>query len=432
MHCDERPKLITCRIPHGVCALLLRVAALLLVCVAPAAAQEVVRVFAGPLARSDVFRDALKTYTERQPGVKVEIVGGETPNDQRDFLGKAIAAAEPMADLVLVDVLRPAQWAALKWIEPLDSHLGNDRAALVARYLPASIASATIGGRIMALPLMVDAQFLFYRKDLFDKHGQKAPQEWGELKTGLQTILAAENQRNLRGFALAGGNVESTTCAYLASLWGAGSELVHGDGFHAEDPAHMRALAVWDELREAKLLPPDVATYQTDEVRHQMTLGNLVMGLGWGYMWPRFESEADSRVSGKIGIANPPGFTAGSGGGCIGGWHVAVVAASPVKMRAVDIARYLSSPETAKLLATRTGALPVFRDLYADPEILSAQPWFADALPILMKARTRPASPRYSEISEIVRGNFHAFLAGSRTAGAMISDMKTRFEMLFR
>jgi len=395
-------------------------------------AQEVVRVFAGPLARSEIFRDLLKGYSGRQPALKLEIVGGETQNEQRDFLAKALSAADPMVDLVLVDALRPAQWAALKWIEPLDPYLGSSRSATVERYLPASIASATVGDRIVALPFMADAQFLFYRKDLFDKHGQKVPQQWSELKSGLQAILAAENQRNLRGFGVAGGNVESTTCAFLASLWGAGSELVRSGGFQADDPANGTALAMWEELRAAKLLPPDVANYQTDEIRHQLTQGTLVMGLGWGYMWPRFEGEADSRVAGKIGIANPPGFSAGSGAGCVGGWHVAVVAASKVKGRAIEVARYLSSPETAKTLATRTGALPVFRDLYADPEILAAQPWFADALPVLMRARVRPASPRYNEISEIVRGNFHAFLSGNRTAEAMLSDMKTRFDLLFR
>lgn len=408
------------------------VAAALLVVAVPAKAQEVVRIFAGPFARSEAFRDFLKSYSERQPAVKLEIVGGETLNDQRDFLGKALAAAEPMADLALVDALRPAQWAALKWIEPLDSHLGNDRAALIERYLPASIASATIGGKIVALPFVADAQLLFFRKDLFEKHGQKVPQDWAELKAALQAVLAAENQRNLRGFAIAGGNVESTTCAYLASLWGAGSELVGAKGFQADDPAHLRVLSMWDDLRNSKILPPESANYQTDEIRHQITQGALVAGLGWGYMGSRFQSEADSRVAGKIGIANPPGFSPGSGAGCIGGWHVAVVAASPVKTRAVDVARFLSSLETAKILAIKTGALPVFQSLYTDPEVLAAQAWFAEVLPVITRAKPRPASPRYSEISEIVRGNFHAFLAGTRTAEAMIADMKSRFELLFR
>lgn len=420
------------QIAYPIRALLPFAMAMPLLLSAPLRAQEAIRIFAGPLARSEVFRDLLRSYSERQPSVKLEMVGGETINEQREFLAKALSAAEPMTDLVLVDALRPAQWAALKWIEPLESYLGSDRAGLVARYLPATIASTTIGDRIVALPFMADAQFLFYRKDLFDKHGQKVPQDWNELKTSLQTILAAENQRNLRGFALAGGNVESTTCAYLASLWGAGSDIVRDRGFQADDPAHKNALAMWDELRTTKLLPADVASYQTDEVRHQLTQGTLVMGLGWGYMWPRFEGEAGSRVAGKIGIANTPGFTGGSGAGCIGGWHVAVVAASRVKGRAIEVVRYLSSPETAKTLAIKTGALPVFRELYADPEVLAAQPWFADALPVLMRARVRPASPRYNEISEIVRGNFHAFLAGNRTTEAMLVDMKSRFELLFR
>ena len=37
--------------------------------------------------------------------------------------------------------------------------------------------------------------------------------------------------------------------------------------------------------------------------------------------------------------------------------------------------------------------LPVFPEVYTDPDVLKANPWFKDALPVVETARSRPVSP---------------------------------------
>jgi multiple sugar transport system substrate-binding protein len=400
---------------------------------APAApAQTVLRIFAGPQSRSEVFRDILAQYSAANPAIRVEIVGGESIGEQRDFLARALALKEPALDLTLIDVLRPTQWALARWIEPLDASLGADKAGLLADYLPAVRESASVGGTLYALPLQADAQFFFYRRDLLEKYALKPPRDWAELKASAQTVLSGENQRGLHGLEAPGAAVESAVCTFLTSLWGTGERLFNDGKPDLDTPGVAKALALWSELKVDKIVPGDIANTSTDEVRSNFAAGNLIFGLGWGYMWPRFQNEAASRVQGKVGIARLPGFIQDAGAGCIGGWHVAVMAGTPAKAEAIRLARYLSSPATAKVMALRTGALPVFMSLYQDPEILAAQPWFSEALPVLMRARTRPGNARYSEISEAIRLNFQAVLAGSKTVDAAIGDMKARLSLIFR
>ena len=65
----------------------------------------------------------------------------------------------------------------------------------MARYLPAYREANIVGGKVIALPYFADAQFLYYRKDLFEKHGVQPPKTWTELHDGTKKIMDAEKQR---------------------------------------------------------------------------------------------------------------------------------------------------------------------------------------------------------------------------------------------
>ena len=152
----------------------------------------------------------------------------------------------------------------------------------------------------------------------------------------------------------------------------------------------------------------------------------------WGYVWNRAENDADSKVKGKVGVAELPHDVGGSSATCIGGWQVAVSAFSKNKQEAVKFARYLSSPEVSKMQAIMASHMPVFPSVYKDPEVLKANPWFADALPVVESAKSRPVSPQYPQVSDAVRGSMNAYLAGTRTTDAALADMKSKLAPIFR
>ena len=59
--------------------------------------------------------------------------------------------------------------------------------------------------------------------------------------------------------------------------------------------------------------------------------------------------------------------------------------------------------------------LPVFPSVYKDPDVLKANPWFADALPVVESAKSRPVSAQYPQVSDVIRSNMNAYLAGTKT-----------------
>ena len=153
-------------------------------------AQTTLRIFTGGQQRPDVMRKIADDYEKRTPGVKIEVeVGGATSEQQQQYLNTVLASKDSALDVILIDVIRPAQWAAAQWAEPLDAFLGADKDKIMARYLPAYREANIVGGKVIALPYFADAQFLYYRKDLLEKHGVQPPKTWAELQAGAEKVM---------------------------------------------------------------------------------------------------------------------------------------------------------------------------------------------------------------------------------------------------
>lgn len=399
-----------------------------------ALAQTTLRIFTGGQQRPDVMRKIADEYEKRAPGVKIEVeVGGATSEQQQQYLNTVLASKDSALDVVLIDVIRPAQWAAAQWAEPLDGYLGAEKDAVMAKYVPAYREANIVNGKVIALPYFADVQLLYYRKDLLEKHGLTPPKTWAELKAAAQKIQGAEGNPNLSGFQTAGAPIEGTVCTYLVPMWGAGGELTDKAGkLSLNTEAARKPFELWADLKAANVTPANLAEIPTDRIRQNFQAGNLVFAMTWGYVWNRAENDPDSQVKGKTAVVPLPGFTADKAATCIGGWQLAVSSFSKNKAEAVKFARFLSSPEVSKMQAILASHMPVFPEVYTDPDVLKANPWFKDALPVVQTARARPVTPSYPQVSEVMRTNMNAFLAGTKTADAALAEMNSRLGALFR
>ena len=72
------------------------------------------------------------------------------------------------------------------------------------------------------------------------------------------------------------------------------------------------------------------------------------------------------------------------------------------------------------------------KSLYNDKAVLTANPHFKALYPIVTKARPRPVTPAYPRVSEIIRNNVSAAVAGSKSVDAALNDMKRDLEPLLK
>src|SRR6516165_1577060 len=119
----------------------------------PAYAQTTLRIFTGGQQRPDIMRKIADEYQKKNPNVKVEVeVGGATSDAQQQYLSTVLSSKDSELDVILIDVIRPAQWAAQGWAEPLDSYFGADKPKILSQYLKAYAEADQVNGKLIALP----------------------------------------------------------------------------------------------------------------------------------------------------------------------------------------------------------------------------------------------------------------------------------------
>eukprot|EP01037_Dinobryon_pediforme_P001932 gene1934-1964_t len=394
-------------------------------------AETTLTVFVSPQQRPDVMRLAFDRFEAANPGTKIAIqTGGTTSELQAAYLNTVMSAKDTTLDVFMLDIVRPAQFAAAEWTVPLNNAVGDTK-ALMKTYLPAYAEADEVGGKLVALPAFADTMFLYYRKDLLEKYKLSVPKTWSELAAAAKIIQAGEKNPDLQGLSFQAAAIEGTVCTFLLPYWSMGKQLVSDGRLTWDKDAASKSFALWTDMVKQGVAARNIAEVATETTRKDFQAGKVAFGVLWSYGWGLFQGP-DSAVNDKVGVAVLPSTDGGQPVSCIGGWQWGVSAYSTHKDESIKLVRFMSSPETAKLLAVKGSLMPVFPELYKDPDVLAAVPWYANALPVVTAAKSRPVTARYNEVSDIIRTQTNAVLAGAVTSDEAVTQMEARLRRVLR
>jgi trehalose/maltose transport system substrate-binding protein len=358
---------------------------------------------------------------QAKTGKKAKVVPVPTgSNEKLTLFQQHLAAESPDIDIYPIDVIWPGLLA--NHLVDLTPYISSE---LKDQYIPQIIASNTVNGKIVALPLYVQVGLLYYRKDLLEKYNLPVPSSWEELETTSQKIMKEEHTQGndqLWGFLFQGRAEEGLTCNALEwiSSYKGGGQIVEPNGrVSVDNPAAVsivNRVAGW----VGTLSPKGVLNYKQEDARGVFQLGQAIFMRNWPYAWPVLNSE-DSSVAGKIGIRQlPRGGKDGKSSGTTGGSNFAVSKYSRHKMDAINLILFLTSAPELKRRALEHGYYPTMTHLYEDPEVLAISPVAGIMLDVLRKGVTpRPAAqtgPKYSQASAIFWNMVHGTLSGKAPA----------------
>jgi multiple sugar transport system substrate-binding protein len=392
---------------------------------APAFADADLKIFVSSQHQPDVWRKVLDKYEAANPGVKVTIeTGGNTSEAQAQYLNTVMSAKDANLDVLMLDVIRPAQYAAAGWTSDF---AGKDMSV----YLPAYAEANTVDGKIVALPAFADAMFLYYRKDLLDKYGIAPPKTWEELAAATKKIAEGEKNPELQGLSFQGKAIEGAVCTFLLPYWSQGKNLVEDGKLTFDHDAAVTALSLWKGFVDTGVAKKNIAEVATDDTRKEFQAGSAAFAVNWSYAWTHFQG-AESAVKGNVGVTRLPALGSGEQASCLGGWEWGVSAYSTHQDEAKKLVEYLSSEDVSVFMAANGSLLPTYAGAYKNEEVLKAVPWFADALQVVETAKVRPVTPRYNEVSEVIRTTVNAVLAGVTTPEDGASQIEARLKRILR
>ncbi len=363
------------------------------------------------------IREQLDIF-EKQTGHKVSLVT-MPPSSSEQFSQYRLwlAAGNKDVDVYQTDVVWAPQLA--------DQFVDLTEAAkdVVGQHFPSIIASQTVNGRLVALPVFTDAPALFYRKDLLEKYDKTPPKTWDELAATAKEIQEKERaagQADLWGYVFQGNAYEGLTCNALEWVKSSGGgQIVEPDGTISIN--NEKAAAAIDRIKGwvGTISPQGVLAYQEEESRGVWQTGNSVFMRNWPYAYALGNGD-DSAVKGKFAVAPLPTATDGDQpSSTLGGWNVAVSKYSDDQEAATALAKFLSSAEVQKRRAIELSNLPTVAALYDDAEVAKAQPFMPAWKPIFESAVPRPSAVtkvKYNEVSAKFWNAVHNSLSGNGTA----------------
>lgn len=249
-----------------------------------------------------------------------------------------------------------------QWIPSLANLMDAMDARLAAkkidlqRYPGAFLKLGQVEGRQLGLPTRAHVQLLFYRRDLFEKHGLQAPKTWDEVITVSKTL---QEKENIAGIALPyGKNNGQNLMVWYNMLWGRGADVFDEKGMPAfASEAGLKATQDYvDLLRTHKVAPAAAVSFSEQDAVNSMRGGNSAMVPVW--WWVRgglLDPKVSKLTESQVGFAPLPSYAGGKTSTYINCWIYALTKNGKNKDAAMEFVTFVTEPS-------------VERDILLDPK----------------------------------------------------------------
>ncbi|MFI5084323.1 MAG: ABC transporter substrate-binding protein [Actinomycetales bacterium] len=363
---------------------------------------------------SNVVRPLVDKWNAAHPDEKVTFKEQSDQADQQhDDLVQHFQAKGSDYDVVDVDVVWTAEFAAKGWLQPLKDQMAIDTSAM----LPATVKTATYNNTLFAAPQTSDGGILYYRKDLVPT----PPKTWDEMM-GMCSIAKAQN---IGCYAGQLAKYEGLTVNVAEAINTAGGTIVGADGKPTVNTPEAKAgLQNLATAYKDGNIPTEAITFQEEQSRQAFESGKLMFLRNWPYVYNLAKTDGASTVKDTFGIAPLPGKD-GPGASSLGGHNLAVSVYSKHKATDKDFLAFMTSAETEKFYATQGSLAPVLGALYSDAALVQQLPYLPVLKTSIDNAVPRPVTPFYPAVTKAVQDNAYAAIKGDKSVDQALTDMQS-------
>ena len=345
---------------------------------------------------------------EALSGIKVKYQYVPFAGMREKLTAELVAQTDQYDVLSVMDVWGPA---LVNLFDPLNDRLADKQIDMAARYPHAHLRAARDGNgngkNILGFPIRGHVQLLFYRKDIFNKLGLKAPETWDQMVDVGKQVQA---KTDLSGVAMYYGKTAGQNLMiWFNYLWGKGGELLDAKGQPAfNSPQGVAATQAYiDVLLKHKVAPPGSASFNETDAVNSVAQGKSAMVPVW---WWRYAGLTDTKTSTlkpeQVGFAPLPSMPGKDATTYTNSWFYGINRSSRKKDAAMEYLTWLSQPEIERsvlLDRSRNEVVAVQTRNLIDPDVnLRFGGMHLFGAQALKGAKGTPLFPQWAQVSDIL------------------------------
>ena len=366
---------------------------------------------------SDVTNAYAPLLADMTDATGIKILQTIVPYNQRlDKINTAVLGGADV-DLVQMDTVWTAQFAAAGWVDDLTDRLPRT----IKTDIPASALSAVMyRGRLYGIPVFNSAKHLFYNQRLLKEAGFDHP------PTTLDEFVVQASQLTKPG---QWGSIwswrqsEALICDWLSIMFTqAGAQFLDD-----QDKAVFNTMGGTEALQwmigllyTHRAADPASLESTEDDVRKALQTGAYALTYNWEGVLPEANDPTKSPAAPHIRVALLPGGNGAKSASVSGAEGWAILAHSKRKAAAWKLLEHMASPAWQTKAAIMTGNYPIFASLYIDQTLQQTIQDFSVYGEQFKYLVTRPQLVSYARASDILQTHLHrALLRKVSPKGAM-------------
>ncbi|MFF3501074.1 ABC transporter substrate-binding protein [Streptomyces sp. NPDC003247] len=350
---------------------------------------------------------------------KEKVTFEEPTFDADQFRAKVAQAAQAKSDtfsVISMDVVWTGEFAKRGYVVPLP-----DDAVDTSEFLSGPVETATYDGKLYGVPWKTDTGILYYRKDLLDKYGLKAPTTWAELAEACEKVAEPEG---IDCYAGQHGQTEGLTVNVSEAVNSAGGSLVTDGKPTADTPEAIKGLTFLADAFKKGWAAPEALTYDEEAGRARFQSGELLFQRNWPYMYALANAKGEgNKAAGKFDIAPLPGAD-GAGSATLGGHNLAISTYAKNKATALDFIKFFTQEDNQKQNLLVGSYAPTRSAVYEDKDVVSEIPYLSTMKTALDKAVPRPAAVPYQQVTAAIQEAGLAVEKGTKTPAEAAKDLQ--------
>ena len=356
---------------------------------------------------------------------------GATTQDLHDKFVQVGAAKDPVADIVSMDVPYVPEFAAAGWTIAMDAALPKDE---LAKFFKGTLEGATYDNKLYAIPWYNNGPGLYYRKDLLEAKGLKAPKTYDELLTVAKAVQTAD----IAGFAMQLAQGEAGIINWMEYLWGYGGNLVDDKLKTVVDQGTAGVdgmQKILDFIYKDKIIPEAALQFKLSaDVINLFRTGKVAMIRLWfSSAGELYKPDTTLKTEQWEIVPLPSKDGSKAGPGCLGTWNLGVSMSSKKQQAAIEAIKLLTNPDNQKARMLGNGNLAARIAVFDDAEIQKKYPYAKSAQASFDILRPRPVTPFYPEISaNAIQPAFGQAMAKQITAEQAIKQMGDKMRTILK